>query len=407
MSFKRIETVPPSRGSRFFRKRPLLSYSVMSAMALMSMMLMWGAAQASAASWSIQPTPAPAGSSYYGLNQVSCVSATWCMAVGKRTLNSPMAEQWDGKEWKILEMPSVVGENSTSIFDVSCLSSTECWAVGSSSGNSGQPKALVEVWDGVSWKLQSLSVSGSTASRLASVSCKPIACFATGFYRDAAGTQLALSFKRSSGGEWTQLATPSPSGAIDVTLSGVSCSSGKTCTAVGNYRIGALGQPVSLAERFEGGAWKIHAPIVPSGAKSSQLQQVDCIGSECIATGSYTNSSGTLVLQAQRWKGAGWSLMSTPSPVGFVSESLNSVSCAAENDCMAVGNYTNGSGVGLTLSEHWDGKEWKLIETQNVAGKESNGLTGISCAAKALCTAVGSTSEAGYTKLQALVERYS
>jgi hypothetical protein len=63
-------------------------------------------APVSAATWTLQDTPAPPMSA--ALVGVDCMSATFCMAVGSDpTGNDPaFAEQWNGLAWMLLAVPS-------------------------------------------------------------------------------------------------------------------------------------------------------------------------------------------------------------------------------------------------------------------------------------------------------------
>lgn len=79
-------------------------------------------------SWTVQAVSAPAGGS---LDAVSCTSGTSCTAVGALS-NTGLAEHWDGTSWTV--QPTPVPKNGTATYaillGVSCLSATYCAAVG-------------------------------------------------------------------------------------------------------------------------------------------------------------------------------------------------------------------------------------------------------------------------------------
>jgi hypothetical protein len=52
------------------------------------------------------------------------------------------------------------------------------------------------------------------------------------------------------------------------------------------------------------------------------------------------------------------------------------------------GNYLGGSGVGVTLAEDWNGKQWAVQST--VSSRNGSTLAGVSCPPSGPCTAVGS-----------------
>ena len=84
-------------------------------------------------SWATVPSPNPATASNAELTDVSCISTSFCMAVGWATfgsglVDSPLAEQWNGTSWS---MTTLTGLATTSGLNaVSCTSATSCVAVG-------------------------------------------------------------------------------------------------------------------------------------------------------------------------------------------------------------------------------------------------------------------------------------
>jgi hypothetical protein len=98
----------------------------------------------------------------------------------------------------------------------------------------------------------------------------------------------------------------------------------------------------------------------------------------------------------EQWNGAAWSVVRVPLPVDSRDASLNSVSCGGPSDCTAVGNMLENSGQPPeTLIEHWDGVQWSVVPSPNVAGAAVSNLWAVSCAAGSNCTAVGDSAMAG------------
>jgi len=84
------------------------------------------------------------------LTGVSCVSATFCVAVGWVDFAhgysiSSLVESWNGKEWSFVPSPNGAG-GSTHLNGVSCVSADRCVAVGHAGNGS-----LIESWDGKEW----------------------------------------------------------------------------------------------------------------------------------------------------------------------------------------------------------------------------------------------------------------
>src|SRR5205807_988086 len=127
----------------------------------------------------------------------------------------------------------------------------------------------------------------------------------------------------------------------------------------------------------------------PSGAQGSGLSGVACAStSACTAVGDYTNSSGVIVTLAERWNGSSWAIQSTPNPSGAQASVLSGVACASTTACTAVGRYDS-SGVTATLAEGWNGSSWTIQSTPNPSGAQDITLSGVACASTTVCTAVG------------------
>jgi hypothetical protein len=96
------------------------------------------AEQLNASTWTIQPTPAPAGSAGSALSGVSCTTNSACTAVGYYNDNAypeisgdaPLAENWNGTAWSVQPTPNPPATDISTLAQVSCASATVCTAVG-------------------------------------------------------------------------------------------------------------------------------------------------------------------------------------------------------------------------------------------------------------------------------------
>jgi hypothetical protein len=296
---------------------------------------LWGTGPALAAgtTWVHQPTPYPASSKYQELLGVSCPSATACVAVGFSgatrgdTPISALAEtRTAGGGWTALTAPSP-GENGA-LNAVSCLSASDCTAFGSYGTSTGD-LTLAEHWDGTSWSVQP---------------------------------------------------TPNPTGSAGAMLTGGSCSSPTSCTAVGSWSSGVL-KSHPLAEQWDGTSWTIEKMPTPPKSQSTTLYGVSCASaSHCMAVGEAQYPKYRLAMVAEQWNGAHWFLQTPPSTAP-ASGSLYGVSCPAVLRCTAVGDVANQS-----VAEYWDGTTWA---TQDLPGGTRIPM-GVSCRSVTNCTAVGS-----------------
>jgi hypothetical protein len=210
-------------------------------------------------------------------------------------------------------------------------------------------------------------------------------CIAVGNYENSAGAIVTLA-EEWNGTAWTIQKTPKLKGALNSfpVLSAVACSSTSACTAVGSYYTNYGTVKVTLAEAWNGIAWTIQKTPTPKGALNSYLYGVACQStSVCIAVGTYDNGSDVGVTLAEAWNGIAWTIQKTPEPKGACCSALYGVACQSANACIAVGTSTNNS-----LAEAWNGIAWTIQKTPTPKGAGTT-LSSVACSSTSACTAVG------------------
>jgi hypothetical protein len=307
--------------------------------------------------WRIQRTPSPAGGGF--LAAVSCPSAAACTAVGARTdsLGNPtgtLAEQWNGTSWTIQPTPNPAGEPGTALFGVSCTARTFCMAVGTSFDSSGFPTGLVaEQWNGRQWQLQPVPTpSGAPGRFFAGVSCtSPSFCTAVGARTDSVGNPVGTLAERWNGRKWAIQPTPNPPpGGV---LAAVSCTAPAACTAAGNLNGTSSSGTTTLAERWNGKTWTIQPTPKLSAGQGSFFSGVACQATACTAVGLNLPNSGPRML-AERWNGTSWHIQAMPTPPVAPDIDPPASACPTVSTCMAAGGYTS-VGPKVTLAEQWNG----------------------------------------------------
>jgi len=328
-------------------------------------------------SWQLQHAVTPSGATYNTLASVSCVSPKFCEAVGTH-FNSAgnqvnLAEMWNGTSWQLQAVPnqtSPFAPTSGSLFGVSCVAADFCAAVGV-----GAAGAEAEMWNGTSWQLQAMPGP--------SVQPMSVSCVTTTFCMEADGFgQVAIW----DGTSWS--AGPAVTGFSPV--SGVSCVSPSFCEAAGS------GPSGDNAAAWNGTSWT--AQPTP-GPASAFLSAVSCTAVDsCEAVGTSANSAFQEVTFAEVWNGSTWAIQPIPNPKASQGSFLRAVSCTSASSCTAVGDYQYfGGSFSNTLAEVWDGMTWSLRSTPNHAYAGHNTLSGVSCGASNVCTAVGQTQDIGGT----------
>jgi protein-S-isoprenylcysteine O-methyltransferase Ste14 len=321
-----------------------------------------GRAAAVGLRWRSVPAPRPPGARQAELSAVACSSARACVAVGDWTGVSgrirALIERWDGGRWRTMPARGPSGGPPTGLGSVSCPTRRFCIAVGRATPRPDSTEPLSELWNGSRWSLRRVGLPlGVTSGDLSSVSCStPRSCMAVG------GSAAGAWAVRWNGRRWRgQMVLPAPAGSFGSTLTGVSCVTARSCTAAGNQTRVANSTATSPA---------------------------------CFST------TRTL---AERWNGSHWSIQPSPNADVLGCDVLNdselvAVSCAAQRMCVSVGDSTLGACESacavaqVTLAESWTGMSWSIRATVDPdTSHTDNYLVGVSCPNRAWCTAVGNT----------------
>ena len=223
---------------------------------------------------------------------------------------------------------------------------------------------------------------------------RPMLCPSPPIARRAALTVLACSAvlsgttsaaASSSRGSVQQV--PHPHVPAPTTLYDVSCRSSAWCMAVG----GTLGSGGELfADRWNGHAWSLLHPPVPSHASKSAVSGISCPSTRvCVAIGAFVRGGRMSPLE-ERWNGTRWTLSVLPKPSSALDAELDGVSCVSARSCFAVGSSWDSGGDEQAFAEQLRGSKWSL-RLLSKPGTQSGvtALDGVSCTSSTVCTTVG------------------
>jgi len=371
-------------------------------------------------------------SGLYYLRAVSCTSALSCTAAGENNYEEDFAEHWNGTEWQLQTMSEAHGVNY--LEGISCVQPERevCTTVGgiaifqplvesetvpipfaeskegTSTGettetvsgalnpNGAETKYSFEYGTTTAYgsKTAEASAGSGTARVEESKSISGLTANTTYHFRIVAtnshGTSRGLdrTFKTPY---WRITSTPNPVNTLNSYLWGTSCTSASACTAVGQYESnGTNYKPVPLAERWNGSEWSIQETPYLGEPKEAVLYGVACSSAtSCIAVGFNESSSGTYFSLSESWNGTEWKVKTTPEPTGTLNSLLDGVSCSSASACTAVGYYENSSGVEVPFAERWNGTEWTVQSMPAPTGAKATNLSGVSCPTATACTAGG------------------
>jgi len=349
------------------------------------------------------------------LDGVACPSAAHCVAVGDEPFYSTDGgSTWSKGTLSAQPKPSPVvaaahvGHSWALPVDpratyVNCLSATGCVAVGhAAAGN----EPVVLAWDGHAWSPQPAPFPAPPADGFSQVACPTSAsCFAIGSSGFGAGFHQFID--HLSVGVWEMQGTP----LMPAVGYSISCPTADDCWVVG-YRVVSDITGAAFAEHWNGHQW---LPVpVPHGTVgtanldglkilvSYELDSVSCPAENmCLAVGR-AHSEGYGGQSFERWNGSHWQLQPVvvPTVEGGV-EGIWSVSCTSTRFCMAVG------GGKYLIAYRWNGAHWARasISPQTATGGYvfGPGLDDVVCISSNNCLAVGWRT----AKKAALTERWN
>ncbi len=307
--------------------------------------------QGGAGGWSVDPSAVPVDSS---LQAVACASAGECWAVGTDGANGlgkaqALIEQGTSAGWSTVAAPAPSGSQSDVLNDVTCVTADDCWAVGSYGnpppGGGAPPTGgtLMEQYTGDGWSIvPSPSPPGLTEfDSLTGVTCVSADdCWAVG------GDQGGTLIEQYTGSVWTIVNSPNPSATATYALNAITCVDADDCWAVG----AEYGPQEPLIERYSDGGWSVVPSPTPPGPNGDILSGISCAGADdCWAVGGVDAATGPSQSLIEQDTGSGWSIVESPNPSS--ESSLEDVACVSADACWAVGN--SGDQTGSTLIEQY------------------------------------------------------
>jgi hypothetical protein len=286
-------------------------------------------------SWTAQkiPNPPNLSSSFAWLTSVSCTTVNFCEAVGSYTPSGEpeaehertLAETWNGTHWTVqfTKNPGLTTW-ADRLTGVSCTGPNMCEAVGYYTKPLGKVGTFAEGWNGVKWKLQTTIDPTTYTNDLNGVSCTSATdCEAVGNYTTGFRAPNMAVMEMWNGSTW-QVQSTSIAGA----LSSVSCSSSSDCQAVGEIAAGWDGA-LWTAESFG-------TPCCNTSYPNLYAVSCPVDGTCEAVGYYYQDVPSAQFALAEVWDGSEWVFQQIPSPSGSTASALSAVSCTAVNFCEAV-----------------------------------------------------------------------
>jgi len=361
-------------------------------------------------SWSIESLPAvgPGPMSAPATpKRVSCVSASWCLAVGSTLgglngITDPLHFSYPiayvpitTTTWASEALPTPPGASNAQMNAVSCTSTTACVAVGEySPPYASTSTPMADVYSNGTWSASSLP-GNSDQIQLTSVSCpSSAACVAVGSSSNTPYVEIL------SGTTWSATTVPTPSGGTGSGhLTGVTCAqtaAGLSCTAVGDYDPSPT-ETLAMAVSLSDGAWASVQLPTPDTAGEADLSiwSVSCatpVTCEAVSQLPYAFVADSLT-------GGTWTSQTLPLPAGATLATpgngfqySSGVSCSSDDVCEAVGDAyleSQGGSTQVGLVETQTDGSWSPTLLGQPPGADQTTLEDVSCSTDQYCVAVG------------------
>jgi hypothetical protein len=248
------------------------------------------------------PYPDTKGGGSYGVDQVSCATASWCLMVGSTHLIADTGGHFSART--VPEPPGAAwAKAGRAVMSVSCLAVENCTTLVSSARGPRQGESREDfltdddgtvAYHPITAPTDSLGAAGLFQPEPFSLACPRVTtCFTYASYA-ARGVSNESLVARLSHGNVREYAMPQVSGALRhaIGVSALACSSATTCVAVGvRYHHVAY-------ETFANGVWtpRVIAGFGQDDRSFVETDAVSCAPSgACLAAGgyTYTTQSGT------------------------------------------------------------------------------------------------------------------
>lgn len=193
-------------------------------------------------------------------------------------------------------------------------------------------------------------------------------------------------------------------GSLDNDLAGVSAASASDVWAVGAYYPASSNVLATLAEHFDGTRWTAY-PLPNVGAEENTLLAVSMPSNGAAwAVGYFVDGKFQQKTLVEHFDGNVWSVIPSPSP-GALQNILFGVAAISDSDVWAVGGEQDAGGLWHTLTEHWNGSDWSVVDAVD-AGASGNQFYAVKAVDSNSVYAVGQQAGAGFPN-QALVEHWN
>lgn len=291
---------------------------------------------------------------------------------------SAAARPGRGCAWVIVPSPSP-GSARNLLFGATGAPGGQAWAVGDriSPERPRFAAPIVEHWNGSAWNVRVLP--GDQSNLLGVYAASPADVWAVGFYIIELEHTLPV-IDHFNGKTWRAVANPRIAYGV---LSGIAGTSGSNIWAVGRK----LGRPtVTVVEHYDGRAWTRVASPSPVTSYIDFGAITAISGRDIWAAGDYVNGRGTFRTLTEHYDGRRWRIVPSPN-AGPGDNYLSAIAALGPRNVWAVGRAFDGARF-RPLALHWNGRAW-AARPLPAAGSGDNSLNGLAVGPGRILWAVG------------------
>jgi hypothetical protein len=354
------------------------------------------------------------------IDDLSCSSNGNCGAIGTYTDSKRLVQGFVVNEtadvWgTAIPIPGLLalngGGNVSDFSSISCTGTGECSATGDYLDSSGTRQVFLVTEHGGAWGSAIIlprdpSLPASLAATSASIACaSPGNCVAGGGYVDGAGTAVQSWVATQSSGTWANAIELPGTAALNQgvlgTVSSIACPAAGSCSVTGAYS-SSSNAVQGYVDSQTSGTWGTAVPVpglsaLNTGGLAVAGQIVCSSVGRCAIGGGYTLVGGALEAFVGDETGGVWgNAIEVPGSVTLntgQNAGVDSVACASDGSCEAVGYYKDSSGNFHAMVASESGSTWgSAAEMPGTAALNTGGAAeafDVSCVSAGDCRAVG------------------
>ncbi|MFJ5225275.1 hypothetical protein [Streptomyces sp. NPDC088400] len=276
--------------------------------------------------------------------------------VGPLVANGPKGKNTGWHSWR-----PAGPEHNEELRSVAARGPADAWAVGyrQSAEAPGVRAPVAEHFDGKAWRATSVPGHAGSGQLDAVLPLSARDVWAVGSWNDAPAYNDRSLAEHFDGKAWREVPLPEEPANRSAYPTGLAAVRPHDVWAVGFTAEERVASPRPLAYRWNGRVWSSVA--TPDTGGDALLQSAAADGAGGVwAVGVAYDAEGAGHPLTEHWDGNAWKIVDAPHTAGR-GEELESVAVIAPDDIWAVGGSGTPDGASVPLALHWNGRTWTSV----------------------------------------------